>query len=333
MNNSPLVSIVVLSYNQENYIRQTLDSLVRQQHDHFEFEIVVGDDASKDSTRAIIMEYKQQHPGLLVVMPEAPNKGVVINYRDTLHACRGKYISLCAGDDYWHDAMKIQKQVTFLENNPDYNLVFTDINTLFDDRQSIIENYGTKYEQAVSEGFVFDKLIAGDFAIKALTVCFRRADFDKYVDFEEFVRAGFKYEDLPTWLELSRHGKFKYFPESTATYRILGNSLSNTKDLPKRIKFLEEHYNIKSYFIKKYNVDKAFVDRFETYYYNKRFMLGYKFNDYKEVAAAYRVLKSKNAVTFKTKIRKMLTKVPALKRATRSIQSIFSKEQSLFGEG
>lgn len=95
---NPAVSVIVLTYNQEHCIARTLDSVLRQEV-RGGLEVVIGDDASTDSTRAICEDYAGRYPGLIRLMPPAPNKGLVRNYYDCLAACRGRYITDCAGDD------------------------------------------------------------------------------------------------------------------------------------------------------------------------------------------------------------------------------------------
>lgn len=123
MNDLPLVSISCITFNHARYLRACFDGFLMQQT-NFAFEVVVHDDASTDGTRAIIEEYAQKHPTIFYPMYQAENqysKGVRgIMAKFNFPRCKGKYIALCEGDDYWIDPYKLQKQVDFLELNSDY---------------------------------------------------------------------------------------------------------------------------------------------------------------------------------------------------------------------
>lgn len=116
--NNPLVSISCITYNHEHLIRQCLDSFLMQKT-NFSFEVVIYDDASKDKTRKIIEEYTNLYPEIFVPLFQEENqysKGVRgIAPRFNFPRCRGKYIALCEGDDYWTDPYKLQKQVDLIE--------------------------------------------------------------------------------------------------------------------------------------------------------------------------------------------------------------------------
>ena len=120
----PLVSVIVLTYNQQDTIARTLDSILAQRVS-FPFEIVIGEDAGTDGTRSICEDYVRRYPDKVRLMPKAPNKGVVRNYFDTLEACRGEYIADCAGDDYWTSDTKLQRQADILMQRPEVAVVHT----------------------------------------------------------------------------------------------------------------------------------------------------------------------------------------------------------------
>ena len=139
-----ILSVGILTYNQEKYIRQCLDSVLMQEVG-FEYEIVVGDDCSSDGTIAILEEYVSRleigdwrlknapHCKGIRVIKSEKNEGIGMNYKKMLSACKGKYIALCEGDDYWTDVHKLQEQVDFLEKHPDYGFVGTYNSLLFSD--------------------------------------------------------------------------------------------------------------------------------------------------------------------------------------------------------
>jgi glycosyltransferase involved in cell wall biosynthesis len=121
---SPLLSVLIITYNHEQYIEQTLKSVLTQKT-AFPFEIVIGDDASTDGTRRLCEAYIKKYPHLIRLLPATKNLGVVPNYIRTLNACEGKYIAHLDGDDYWIDPNKLQKQVDRLESDPHLTICYT----------------------------------------------------------------------------------------------------------------------------------------------------------------------------------------------------------------
>lgn len=125
----PLVSINCLTYNHIQYIRQCLDGFLMQKTD-FKFEVLVHDDASTDGTADIIREYEAKYPDIIKPIYQTENqykkgRGLCIGYDLQIKRARGKYIADCEGDDFWTDPLKLQKQVDFLEANPDYGFIGT----------------------------------------------------------------------------------------------------------------------------------------------------------------------------------------------------------------
>lgn len=208
----PLASIVVITYNQEDLLPVTLDSLLAQKT-NFPFEIVVGEDCSTDGTRAVLMDYAKRYPEIIKPICNETNKGILGNYISTLSKCEGKYIAGCAGDDYWNDTEKLQLQVDIMEKDPEIGLVYTDVNM---DSVATNERFVRKCQEPQKE--LFTQLLRGCF-ITAPTACYR-SELLRYVDYDEFAKLGFIMEDYPTWLTFSLHTKFYHLKRPTITYRI-----------------------------------------------------------------------------------------------------------------
>ncbi|MCU7617834.1 glycosyltransferase [Chryseobacterium sp. PBS4-4] len=119
------VSIIVLTYNQENFIEKNLQSIFMQQA-NFTIELIICDDCSKDKTVLIIEEYIKHKPSHIEIKfsSHQRNLGSTPNFYFALHQCTGKYLAFCEGDDYWTDANKLQIQYDFLEGNEDYSMCF-----------------------------------------------------------------------------------------------------------------------------------------------------------------------------------------------------------------
>lgn len=121
----PKVSICCLTYNHKDYIRNTIDSFLKQNCD-FDFEIIIHDDCSTDGTINILKEYEHKHKHSITVIYEEENqysKGKKI-FPIIFNIARGKYIALCEGDDYWIDINKLKMQVEYMDKHPDCTMTF-----------------------------------------------------------------------------------------------------------------------------------------------------------------------------------------------------------------
>ena len=170
-----LVSIRCLVYNHEPYLRQCLEGFVMQKT-NFRFEAIVHDDASTDGSAKIIREYAEKYPDIIKPIYETENQyskrdGSLTRIMNT--ACRGKYIAICEGDDYWIDPLKLQKQVSILENNINVFMVYTGFKTVDEKGNLICRPLYTDFMKKSKSGDIFKMLLHGNF-ILTLTTCFRR---------------------------------------------------------------------------------------------------------------------------------------------------------------
>ncbi|QPQ53478.1 glycosyltransferase [Chryseobacterium indologenes] len=106
------VSIFVMVYNHANYLKDCINGLLRQKTT-FNYDIVIGEDCSEDNSRQILLDYQKLYPGKFKLLLYAQNIGAVKNQNEIFKNCKGKYIAICEGDDYWIDPLKLQKQVNF----------------------------------------------------------------------------------------------------------------------------------------------------------------------------------------------------------------------------
>ena len=145
-----VVSVCVQTYNQEEFISDCLDGILMQEVD-FPLEIILGEDDSKDRTREICEHYANKHPQLIRLFLRDRKDVIFLNGKasgrynlmENLRQAEGKYIAICEGDDYWTDPLKLQKQVDFLETNPEYGICFHNveqINILDGIKKDIIPN-------------------------------------------------------------------------------------------------------------------------------------------------------------------------------------------------
>lgn len=125
------LSVFVVTYNQEQYIRQCLDSIVMQRV-NFEYEVIIGEDCSSDKTPVICDEYAKKY-SFIHVCHHMKNLGLVKNWEFVLNHCTGDYVAMIEGDDYWLDENKLQTQIDWLDTHPDYLITSTNVDVRCED--------------------------------------------------------------------------------------------------------------------------------------------------------------------------------------------------------
>lgn len=128
------ISCVCIVFNHEKYIKDTIDSILAQKSEH-KFEVIIHDDCSTDSTKNILLEYKNRFPNIIKLILQEKNQysqGIQIGPLAIQHAL-GEYIAICEGDDYWIDPKKISKQINILEKNKHINLSISKAISIFPD--------------------------------------------------------------------------------------------------------------------------------------------------------------------------------------------------------
>ena len=169
----PLVTVHTTTYNHAPYIGQAIEGAL-QQKTNFPIEIVIGEDCSTDGTREIVFDYQAKYPDIIRVITSDKNVGSKENSRRVREASRGKYIALCEGDDYWTDPYKLQKQVTFLENNQDYAVVHSDADVLSQDSGKLYKSTNKWLSGAIPSGYIYEDLLVRN-SIGTLTVLIRNS--------------------------------------------------------------------------------------------------------------------------------------------------------------
>jgi len=255
----PKVSVILLTYNQEDYIAQSIESILIQETD-FEFEILIGEDDSTDDTRKICLEYAQKYPSKIrlflhhkenkIVASGVPNGKFNLLY--LIEMCRGENIALCEGDDYWHLPQKLQIQTDFLDNNPEYKTITTDFTKLyvFNNTKKVAFNKNVKnelHDRTIEPVNIFEA------QIKIMRFCtyFFRSEVLKSFFPLIMETAG----DIQIILHAFHSGKIKYLAIDTATYRINIESFSKTKDFSKRQRFLANYIAFMEIAIKHYKLE------------------------------------------------------------------------------
>lgn len=215
-----LVAIHCLVYNHEPYLRQCLDGFVMQKT-NFRYAAIVHEDVSTDGSAAIIREYAEKYPDIIMPIFETENQwskqdgSLARIMDDAINATGAKYVAMCEGDDYWTDPYKLQKQVDFMESHPEYVACFH--NAIVDNGRgrslfnSLMENHYPTTED----------IIERQWFISTQTLLYRNIPL-VYPEWTGYVKNG----DYLLELMLAKEGKFYYMDDVMAVYRKQGQGFS-----------------------------------------------------------------------------------------------------------
>lgn len=247
----PSVTVVMITYNHEPYIRRAIEGVLSQETD-FPVELLIGEDHSTDTTLEIVREYAHAHPTKIRLITSDENVGAKKNLQRLEAACEGKYTAYCEGDDYWHDPKKLQKQVRFLEANPAYSLVHTEFRMIFVSSGRVVCN-AARQPANLDDGDAFDDLLSGRRTVLTLTVCARTTELRAILtECPEVYDPRFLMGDTQRWLELSRRGRIKCLREVMATHLVLSESASQSRDPRRELRFIKSTKDILEHYIAKY---------------------------------------------------------------------------------
>ena len=217
LHNDILVSIYCLAYNHDKYIRDCLDGFINQKT-NFKYEVIVHDDASTDFTAKIIQEYADRYPNVIIPILQKENRyskiGVRLIDQYVLPVCRGKYVAVCEGDDYWCDDNKLQKQVNVLENNPEYVACVhqTKILDCRNGKESLISPYN---EDCIVE--VEKVLSRGGAVFQTSSLMYRKELDERRPDFCFVTR---QVADYPFAIYLALSGSIYFLNDVMSVYRM-----------------------------------------------------------------------------------------------------------------
>ncbi len=252
----PKLSVLVPTFNHGKFIEKMIQGALMQKTT-FDFEIIIGDDASIDDNPSIIKDYVSQFPNKIRVYLHPQNLGPTYprelggknNVAFLFTKCQGEFIALCEGDDYWTDCTKLQKQVDFLENNPDYALCHHQMDVIYEDN-SPIHFFNSENQKKTSD--LEDLLADESWFLGTASTVFRNVFRQGMPDWWWKTASG----DLGIFIEVAKHGKIKYFSESMGCYRKHQGGMTNIHT-PQNAFFLsnrmETFLDLDEYFEGKYS--------------------------------------------------------------------------------
>lgn len=218
---SPKVSVVMITYNHGKFIAQAIESVLMQEAD-FQVELVIGEDCSTDDTRKIVQEYAARYPQIIRALLPEQNMGAQKNAFAVFSACRGEYIAILEGDDYWTDSTKLSRQVDLMDSNPEISFCFHPI-IEFDEshgRETVV--FPAEDPRNVKD--LVEELIRWNF-IPSNSRLLRRSKIPVFDNHFQDLKLG----DWPTSIMMSLNGKIGYLPQKMAVYRRHSNSTWSSK--------------------------------------------------------------------------------------------------------
>ena len=268
----PLVSCFVFTYNQQEFVKTAIESILSQECD-FSFEVIICDDCSTDNTLQVCLNYIEVYPEIIRVVENDKNLGIRGNYFTNItRYCRGKYMSNCAGDDWWSNPHKLKLQVSYLEEHPEISMVHGHAQ-IFDEKtgnlktQLMGRNRDTFEENLLSNG------------VAIVPTCFRSSAHTEYINEINPITLPFS-EDYPMVLWFSYRHKIHFIDEVLCTYRLQTESLSHTKDKNKIYKGPKDSYDCKMVFVNRFGItDKDLIKRITLIYYFDRMRYGHLLGD------------------------------------------------------
>ena len=251
MNFTPVISVLITSYNMQDYIARSIDSVLAQKTD-IPIEIIITDDCSTDNTINIIESYKRKYPKQIIILYAEENKGLIHNFVKGLKHCTGQYIATLDADDYWINKHKIQKQYDALKSNGDAGFVYT--NFYFENSETKYRYIGLAENHQPDNNDLYTDMLMNLWP-QISTPMFRKSLLD-FEELNEFVKLNFHCQDLPLFVSFSYKAKAIYLPDITTVYSVIQGSMSRNRDIKKRIEIFHKTKQIEDYFTKKYPLAK-----------------------------------------------------------------------------
>lgn len=226
----PKVSICIITYNQEKYIAQAMDSALMQETD-FEVEIVIGEDCSTDGTAEIVKTYARKHPDMIRLLPNTENLGMIGNWARTVEACRGDYIALLEGDDFWTDKIKIQLQADDMDKRGEASLCFHKVDFITEEG---VKQDDTYLNQELEErDYNIKDVIEKPWFIGTCSIMFRRSCLPSFPSWVKKLKA----IDKVVQLICADQGPIAYINREMGTYRIHPMGISQVQWLGRENRF------------------------------------------------------------------------------------------------
>lgn len=215
MKESVCVSVVMITYGHEMYIKQAVEGILMQESD-FKIELIIADDNSPDNTENVVSKIINEHPRGHTVKytRHIQNMGMMSNFVWALQQGTGKYIALCEGDDYWVDPLKLQKQFDFMESNEDCSICFHAWENVIASKHNIVKR---PFKIPINNKFDIKDVILGGGGFMATNSMFFKAEY--ILEKPQWLLDS-PVGDSPLMLLLATQGKIGYIDNVMSAYRV-----------------------------------------------------------------------------------------------------------------
>jgi len=215
MDQQPLVSVIVSSYNREKYVKRAIESVLNQTYKNIEFVII--DNGSTDKTSEIILEFRKKD-SRIVILTNKINLGHVKSLNKGIATVHGKYVAIICDDDFWASSQKLEKQVDFLEKNSDYVLAGGGIIRIDKNGKEIMRELYPETDEKIRKSILLECIFVHP------AVVFRKKSWEQVGGYNENI--GYA-DDWDLWLKLGKIGKFYNFQEYFVYYLKWEGNISN----------------------------------------------------------------------------------------------------------
>lgn len=242
----PLVSIVMICYNQEKYIAQAIDGILNQNYNG-EIELIIANDRSMDTTDEIIQDKIKKHinGSWIKYTNHEVNKGMMENIRWALQQASGSYVALCEGDDYWTTPSKISKQISFLKKNKSYSMVFHNAKTI-----NYSEDFAMEFPHTENREYSINEAYQ-TWMIPTASIVFKQELVKDIVSNLKDKRV-FNW-DIILILTCFSFGKVRGMEETMSNYRFGDSGLSILRMKNNKIEYLKNNVLHQSYIKEKFS--------------------------------------------------------------------------------
>jgi len=234
MQNFPLVSVICLSYNHQDYVVEALNSVINQTYTNI--ELLIADDCSSDNSAGVIQDWLKNYPNVYFLANEK-NLGNTKTFNQLAKKAKGTFIIDLAADDLLLPNC-IEKQIVTFQNSKYKNLGVVYGNLIeIDEKGDFIKNYYTEEDKPES-GDIYKMVVGRVTKICSVSSLIKKTVLEKLEYYDEDLA----YEDLDLWLRASRVYDFEYIPEYLVKKRELSTSLSTffTQRNSKKTKLLHQ---------------------------------------------------------------------------------------------
>lgn len=259
LSKDPLVSVCLVTYNQERFIADAIESALMQQAD-FGFEIVIGDDCSTDGTREICEEYQRNYPDVIRLLTKVANLGLKKNFVTTLAECHGEYIAYLEGDDKWTSPHKLAMQLDVMERDKGVVLVHTDwLGYQCDTNEYIsvprFDGVCIRETSAGIESAVRGFYPSGVRIVRGSSIFFRKAEAEHCINSDPFayIESDFPAFDIQLYQDMAILGRYSFINKVMMVANF-HDSLSGPKDVFRQLDFRIASFGIHVHYLEKQNV-------------------------------------------------------------------------------